>query len=283
MNQPIVDSHIHFWDPNQLQYDWLASVPAIDRAFTPSELSAQAANVNLEKIVFVECGCRPEQAEDEVAWVSALAEVEPRIRGIVANAALEQGVAVREHLQRLSAYPLVKGVRRVTQSEGPGFAIQPDFVAGVQMLDDFGFSFDICIIHHQLGDVLQLVQQCPEVAFVLDHVGKPGIKAGLMSPWREQISELASFPNVNCKISGLVTEADVDAWTPGDLQLYIDHIIDAFGIDRVMYGGDWPVSLLATTYQQWIKVLDVATATLSATNKEKLFHLNANRFYRLGG
>jgi len=281
MKQAIVDSHIHFWDPDQLQYDWLSSVPALDRSFTPQDLAAQAAGVNLEKIVFVECGCLPEQAVQEVEWVSGLAISEPRIQGIVAAAPLEQGEKVFDHLQQLVAYPLVKGVRRLIQSEDPGFCIRPAFVEGVQLLAEFGYSFDICVTHRQLGDVLQLVEQCPQVSFALDHIGKPGIRDGLLSPWRERISALASYPNVHCKISGLVTEADLAAWTPAELQPYIDHVIAQFGIDRVMYGGDWPVSLLATTYRQWVETLETAITTLSVEDGAKLFYENADQFYRL--
>lgn len=281
MNRAIVDSHIHFWDPNHLQYNWLADVPVINKPFLPQDLAVQAGPVNLEKIVFVQADCLPEHGVPEVEWVTALAEAEPRIRGIVAFAPLEQGQAVRSHLQTLAGYPLVKGVRRLIQSEGPGFCIQPDFVRGVQLLAEFDFSFDICIFHRQLGDVLQLVAQCPQVSFVLDHGGKPGVKAGLIEPWSSQISELAQFPNVACKLSGLVTEADPENWTPADLQPYIDHLIAAFGPNRIMYGGDWPVSLLATTYQTWIQTVDHRTADFSEEFKQRLFRDNAARFYRL--
>jgi len=279
MKQPIVDSHIHFWDPNRLQYDWLSEVPAINKAFLPVDLAEQASEVNLEKIVFVQCDCVPEESINEVEWVSSLAKEEPRIQAIVAFAPLEQGEAVRSHLQKLAEFPLVKGIRRLIQSEGPGFCAQPEFVSGVQLLPEFGFSFDICVIHHQLDDVLHLVAQCPDVSFVLDHIGKPGIKDGQMEPWQTQISKLAQFPNVACKISGLVTEADLEKWTPQDLQPYINHVVNAFGPDRVMYGGDWPVSLLATTYQDWIDTLNAATANLSQENRHKLFYQNACAFY----
>lgn len=281
MTFAIVDSHIHFWNPNQLQYDWLAAIPAINRPFLPTDLLYQAARKNIEKIVFVQCDCITDHSLREVGWVSALAGDEPRIQGLVAFAPLEHGAAARNHLQQLARYPLVKGVRRLIQSEGPGFCLQPEFVAGVQLLPEFGFSFDICVFHHQLADVLRLVEQCPQVSFVLDHSGKPAIKDRRLNPWREHISALAALPNVYCKISGLVTEADVAHWTPADLQPYIDHVLAAFGPHRVMYGGDWPVSLLATSYQNWIDTLAAATAGLSPDQKHSLFYANAQSFYRL--
>ncbi|NJN96990.1 MAG: amidohydrolase family protein [Anaerolineales bacterium] len=281
MNHPLVDSHIHFWHPNQLQYDWLAEVPAINRPFLPADLAEQAAGIDLQKIVFVQCDCITAHSLREVEWVTSLAGDEPRIQAIVAFAPLEKGAAASDHLETLSAYPLVKGVRRLIQSEGAGFCIQPDFVQGVQLLAGFGYSFDLCLLHHQLPDAIKLVEQCPQVSFVLDHLGKPAIKAGQLDPWRQDLKSLAAFPNVTCKISGAVTEADLAQWTPADLQPYLDHTIEVFGPDRVMYGGDWPVSLLATTYQTWLETLDAATAGLSAVEKEKLFYHNACAFYKL--
>ncbi len=282
MNLTVIDSHIHFWDPHYLQYDWLAEVPAINTRFLPEDLLVQSTSIDLEKIVFVQCDCLPAQGLEEVQWVTKMAQQEARIQAIVAFAPLEQGEAVREHLGALANYPLVKGVRRLIQSEGPGFSLQSDFVAGVQSLADFDFSFDICVKHDQLDDVLKLVEQCPQVTFVLDHIGKPDIKAGQLEPWRTQITKLAGFPNVHCKISGLVTEADLDQWSQSDLRPYIDHVIEAFGVDRIMYGGDWPVSLLASTYQAWLETLYWAVEGLSTDDKTKLFYRNAANFYRLG-
>jgi L-fuconolactonase len=281
MKQTIIDSHVHFWDPHQLHYDWLAEVPAINRPFLPPDLTTQAGQVQLEGLVFVQADCRPEQGLAEVEWVTELAKTEPRIQAIVAFAPLEQGETVRTHLQTLAQNPLVKGVRRLIQSEGPGFSSQPDFVRGVQLLPEFNLSFDICLKHHQLGEVLQLVEQAPEVSFVLDHCGKPNIKMDLLDPWREHLQRLAAFPNVHGKISGLVTEADWQNWTGQQLRPYIDHVVACFGPERVMYGGDWPVSLLATTYQTWIETLTEATSGLSAEDQHRLFYQNAHQFYRM--
>lgn len=280
MNPPIVDTHVHFWHPDVLQYDWLASIPDINRPFLPATL-AEAAGEDLQKIVFVQADCRPEQGLREVAWVTSLARSEPRIQAIVAFAPLELGAADRDYMQALVEYPLVKGVRRLIQSEAAGFATRPDFVAGVQLLAEFGYSFDICLVHPQLADVLQLVAQCPQVNFVLDHIGKPGIKDRLLEPWREQTKALAAFPNVWCKISGLVTEAGWQSWTREDLKPYIDHIIEVFGSDRVMYGSDWPVSTLATSYTGWLDTLAWAVAGLDGEARHKLFYQNGATFYRL--
>ena len=281
MSQALIVSHVHFWDPAYLRYEWLTDLPQIHRPFLPEDLQEQAGDLSLAGMVFVQADCVAEDALREAAWITQLAEAEARIQGIVAFAPLEQGNEARRVLDELAQMPLVKGVRRLIQSEAAGFATQPAFVAGVQALSDYGFSFDICILHHQLGDVLRLVEQCPKIHFVLDHLGKPDAKTPLFEPWAGQITELARFPKVYCKLSGLVTEADHQKWTREGVKPYIDQAIQAFGPDRVMYGGDWPVSLLATTYQEWVETLRWATADRSTNDHHKLFYQNAQRYYKL--
>ncbi|MEM7333232.1 MAG: amidohydrolase family protein, partial [Chloroflexota bacterium] len=258
-------------------------VPAIKRPFLPQHLTDQTEPFQLEKIVFVQAGgTDPNNAFAEVEWVSSLAQSDARIGGIVADAPLENGTAVQAHLETLAKNPLVKGVRRLIQSEGPGFSTQPVFIEAVQMLPSYQLSFDICVLHHQLGDVLQLVEACPNVSFVLDHFGKPDIKSGLMSPWAAQIQQLAQFPNVQCKLSGLITEAEHTNWQLPDLRPYIDHVLDVFTPERVMYGGDWPVSLLAIdSWAGWVRTAETAVADLTAVEKEAIFYKNCLKFYRL--
>jgi L-fuconolactonase len=140
---------------------------------------------------------------------------------------------------------------------------------------------DICIFHPQLGATLEMVRRCPEVSFVLDHIGKPGIKNGLIEPWKTEIDELAKLPNVACKLSGVTTEADHAAWTPAQLRPYIDWVCERFGIERILYGGDWPVSQLAGDYLQWLTTLEQATADFSEGERRNLFRDNAVRIYRL--
>ncbi len=276
----LIDSHIHFWDPKHLRYTWLDDLPTLNKPFLPEHLPTSGDDWTMEKLVFVQCDCLAEQGLDEARWVSSLAEGDKRVQGIVAFAPLEVEDA-RSYLQSLKDLPLVKGVRRLIQSEPLGFSTQPQFVRNVQMLGEFGYSFDICIRHYQMNDVIELVRQCPDIAFVLDHIGKPDIKNGVLDPWRDQIRTLASFSNVMCKISGLVTEADTQNWTPADLQPYIDHTLEVFGIDRLMYGGDWSVVELASTYERWIETAMAAAASLSDAEKHKLFYENARKFYRL--
>ncbi len=279
---PIVDTHLHLWDPSHLRYPWLDEIPMLNQPHLLADYARATGSVQVEKMVFLQCEADFSQFMDEAAWVTALAKEEPRIAGLVPWAPLEKGDAARDALEELAANSLVKGIRRIIQFEAdPAFCLRPDFVRGVQALADYGLSFDICIDHTQLANTIQLVAQSPNVQFILDHIGKPDIKAQLLDPWRQEIEELAALPNVWCKISGLVTEADHANWSRADLKPYIDHVIAAFGFDRVLYGGDWPVSTQATTYPRWVETLAWAVGDASATERRKLFHDNAIAFYRL--
>ena len=148
-------------------------------------------------------------------------------------------------------------------------------------MPEFGLSFDICIVHYQLANTIKMVAQCPDLQFILDHIGKPDIRNGLMDPWRAEIRTLSRFPNVCCKISGLVTEADHQRWTREQLGPYIHHVIECFGFDRVMYGGDWPVAAQAADYPRWVETLEWALEGCTDEELKKLFHDNALAFYRL--
>jgi L-fuconolactonase len=281
-NFPIVDTHLHLWDPGYLHYPWLESVPLLNKPYLLSDYNHATAPVEVEKMVFLECDIDKSQFMQEAAWVTELAAIDPRIQGIVAFAPLELGDEARVHLEALARNPLVKGIRRIVQGEpDPAFCLRPDFVRGVQALPDYGLSFDICIYEAQLANTVKMVAQCPDVQFILDHIGKPQIKNQLMEPWRTDLRRLAEFPNVWCKMSGLVTEADHQQWTPADLRPYIDHVMDTFGFDRVMFGGDWPVAYQATEYPRWVSTLEEAVAGATQQQLAALFRDNAIAFYRL--
>src|SRR5216683_3313193 len=180
----LIDTHVHFWDPAHLRYAWLAGSPVLNQAYLPDRLPAQGEGWRLERLVFVQADCAAEQGRAEVEWVSALAADHPVISGIVAFAALEYGERARSDVEWLGRQPMVKGVRRLIQAEGPGFVVQPDFVHGVALLANYGHSFDLCLRNDQLGEASELVRQCPSVSFVLDQIGNPDIKAGRQDPWR---------------------------------------------------------------------------------------------------
>ncbi len=279
---PIIDTHVHLWDINHIDYPWLHEHPSLNKNFLPEDFTKACGAVEVEKIIFLQAEATPAQSMQETQWVTELANTDPRIQGIVSRAALEQGETIRPAIETLTQNSLVKGIRRLIQpEENIEFCIQPDFVKGVQLLPDYGLHFECCILHHQLANTIKLVAQCPNVTFNLNHIGKPDIKNHLLDPWRSELRELAAFENVTCKLSGLATEADHENWTPQDLQPYIYHVLDCFGFDRTFYGGDWPVSTLATPYPRWIATLEQALSGCSHDELKNLFVNNANTFYRL--
>jgi len=280
---PIVDTHLHVWDTNKLRYPWLDDVPFLNRPYLPEDYREACGPVQVEKMVFVQAEADFSLFMEEAEWVTDLAQKEdPRIAGIVPWAPLEKGDAARPDLEKLAANTLIKGIRRIIQFEpDPEFCLQPNFVRGVQALPDYGLHFEICIVHTQMANTIKMVEQCPEVRFILDHIGKPDIKNQVFEPWKQGLKTLSEFPNVWCKMSGLVTEADHKNWTKEDLKPYIDHVMECFGFDRVMFGGDWPVAYQATEYPRWVETLEWAVRGCSGEELKKLFHDNAVVFYRL--
>lgn len=279
---PISDTHVHLWDTNRFSYPWLSGQPKLNRPFLPDDYLAATGPLQVENIVFVECGMASGQSMEEASWVRDLANEEPRIKAIIPSAPLERGEESRAVLEAYRKYPLIKGVRRLIQTEAdPAFSIQPDFLRGVQMLAEYEFSFDICISDAQLKNTLKLVDQCQETSFILDHIGKPDIKNRVTEPWKSELKALSEFPNVTCKISGMITEADHENWKKEELKPYIEHVIECFGFDRVLYGGDWPVVTLAGEYRQWVSALEWALSGCRPEELKKLFCSNAVHVYKM--
>ena len=274
-----IDSHVHFWDQRVLPYPWLVEVPTIAGPHTPADLQVEAKEEYPAQIVFVECGA-PGPAE--VKWIEELAAREPRITGIVAKIPVNAGPATTLAIAGLKRHPLVKGVRHLIQDEpDPRFCLTPAFLAGVRAVGAARLTFDLCCRHHQLAAVVELVRECPDTRFILDHCGKPAIKAGLLDPWRGHLTALAALPNVDCKLSGLITEADHAAWTLDDLRPYVNHVLATFGPDRLLFGGDWPVAKLAGAYPRWLNAARALVSHLSSTEQAAIFAGNAMRVYRL--
>jgi L-fuconolactonase len=284
-DQPIVDAHVHLWDPQRFRMPWLDGNALLDRAYGPDDFATHTRGIPVEGFVYLEVDVAPHYALLEARWAVELAgRPGTRLRGVVAHAPLEYGEQARTYLDELVALgPAVKGVRRLIQGEpDPNFAAQPRFVRGVQLLGDYGLPFDACVYHFQLPALLELVRQCPGQTIVIDHLAKPAIRDRLLDPWRAQMRELANFPNVVCKVSGAVTEARPD-WTLEDLRPYVQHVLEAFGEERVLFGGDWPVVLMASSYARWVEALDELTHELSQAARDKLWSENARRVYRLDG
>ena len=279
---PVVDTHVHFWDTARLRYPWLENSALLNRPYLPQDYDEAVGPVKVGRIVFVEAACADDQTRAEVDWVTALAKDEPRIEGIVANVPLEQGEAVLPSLEALAANPLVKGVRRFfsTNKEAP-HGLAPELAKGVQCLERFGLRFDLGLQRSQIPVATELARQCPNVRFMLNHIGVPDIKNNVLDPWREEIRALAEYPNVFCKMSGAATVADHEAWTPEDLKPALDHVIECFGFERMTFGSDWPVMLLATAYPRWVAAVTWAVRGCSEAEKRRLFHDTAVDFYGL--
>ena len=279
---PIVDSHVHLYDPGRFSYPWMKDVPQLSSPHLPADFQTAIGTISVERIVFVEVGIDKPQQMAEAEWVSGLFETTPQLRGIVASVSLEEGAGIEGDLARLASMEHVKAVRRLIQFEPDiEFCLQPGFIEGVRLLAKYDLGFDICVLHHQLANAVELVRRCPEVRFVLDHIGKPPIRAGEFDPWRDDLRAMASLPNVCCKISGVITEADHDNWTREQLRPYLDHTIGAFGIDRVMFGSDWSVSTLTHGYEEWVDIVEWTMSGSSESEMKKLFRDNAISFYRL--
>ena len=242
---PVIDSHVHLYDPAVLPYSWLRGDPVLDRRRTLAEFDAACGPVAVERLVFVEVAVDPGRHHQEAAQAQAWADADPRVAAIVAHAPVERGAAVSEELARLGRLRCLRGVRRLIQGEvDPGICLAPGFIAGVRAVGRARLSFDLCVKHWGLVFAAELARRCPDTMFVLDHIGKPGIAHGLREPWWSQLRAIAALPNVACKLSGVITEADHGNWTPDQVMPYVAHAIDCFGFDQLMYGSDWPVAEL---------------------------------------
>ena len=230
----ITDTHVHLLDQKKFSYSWAAGAPKLNRDWSLADLTQRAKPYEIENIVFAEVDVDMPQHIAEADWVQTLANGDKRLKGCLASLPLEQGPAIEPDMERLSKLPVMRGIRRLIQNKpDPDFVLKPDFLAAVKLLPKYDLSFDVCIYHQQFPNVIKFVRACPEVAFILDHIGKPGIKDGLVEPWKTHIRELASLPNVICKLSGVTTEADHANWTREELRPYIDHVINCFGFNRI--------------------------------------------------
>lgn len=270
-----IDSHQHFWRYSAEQYPWIQPAWPIQRDFLPPDLSPLLHQAGLEGCIAVQA----RQSLEESRWLLELADQSPIIKGVVGWVDL-RSAEIDQQLQQLAPHPKFVGVRHVVQDEPDDhFMLSEAFQRGIAALKPFGLTYDILIYPRQLPAAINLVEKFPNQPFVLDHIAKPSIKEGRLEPWREQVRVLASFPNCCCKVSGMVTEADWVRWTPADFKPYLDVVAEAFGIDRLMYGSDWPVCLLAGSYERVHGLAAEFAKQFSPADQAKFFGGNAAKFY----
>lgn len=275
----IVDAHFHLWNPERLQYPWLESFPSIQRTYTINEYWKETPGTTVEKVVFIQCECLPEQYLQEIELVSEIAETDSRIQGIVCWFPLEERNA-NVKFEQLQKYKLVCGIRRLEESPLSLYD-NPQFITNVRLLPEYNFSFDLCVKPNQLVQAINLVQKCTETSFVLDHLGKPNILGTDIKEWKNHIKSLSKCPLVYAKISGLVPEAEEKIWTLTESRDYFNYALDHFGVDRLIFGSDWPVVNLSSSFQQWFDTLMDWCHGLSEDERSKIFRKNAIQFYGL--
>jgi L-fuconolactonase len=274
----VVDAHQHFWRFNPARDAWItAEMSAIRRDFLPEDLAAELGANGVDATIAVQA----DQSEAETEFLSGLAEGNGRIAGVVGWLDL-RSPQIEKRLEYFSKFKKLRGLRHVAQAEPDDrFLIRPDFLRGVALLKQFELTYDILIYPRQLPAAIELVGKFPHQKFVVDHLAKAEIKAKRIEPWAAQIRELAANPNVYCKLSGMVTEADWKNWKLADFEPYLDVVFDSFGSERVMFGSDWPVCLVAATYAQVKRIVESYIDYHQTNNRESIFGLNAIDFYNL--
>ncbi|MGD0841965.1 MAG: amidohydrolase family protein [Candidatus Acidiferrales bacterium] len=277
-----LDAHQHFWKYNQTDFSWITDeMAAIRRDFSPAELERELAANGIDATIAVQVG----QNEHENAFLLNLAAKHKSIAAVVGWVDLS-AANVRERLRELSRHKNLRGFRHIVESEPDDrYILREDFLRGLACLKEFNFTYDILIFPKQLPAAVELVKRMPEQPFVVDHIAKPLIKMREIDSWARHMRLLAAGPNVYCKISGMITEADWKAWRPEDFAPYLDVVFDAFGPDRLMFGSDWPVCLLAGTYRNVKQLVEgyISRRAGSAQDARKLeqavFGGTAARFY----
>jgi L-fuconolactonase len=274
----VIDAHQHFWRFNPVRDAWITvEMSAIRRDFLPEDLVPELDANAVDATIAVQA----DQSEAETKFLLGLAEGNQRIAGVVGWVDL-QSPEVEKRLEHFARFGKLRGVRHVVQAEADDrFLVRPEFVRGVGRLKEFGLTYDILIYPRQLPAAIELVAKLPEQKFVVDHLAKPEIRAGKIEPWAGQIREIAANPKVYCKLSGMVTEADWKSWKPKEFGSYFDVVFDAFGAQRVIFGSDWPVCLVAATYAQVKRIVESYIDHHQTNNRESIFGLNAIDFYNL--
>lgn len=271
-----IDAHQHFWQYQSKKQEWIDDTMAvIKKDFLPQNLAPVLLQHNIDGCIAVQA----DQTEAETNFLIDLAKQHNFIKGVVGWCDLN-AANIKDRLAYYKQFNIVKGFRHVLQGEAPEFMLQPNFLNGIAALQQYSFTYDILVLPKHLQATIKLVQQNPNQQFVIDHIAKPYIKAGLINEWKKDIALLAKFENVCCKISGMVTEADYTLWKPTDFTPYLDVVVHAFGTNRIMYGSDWPVCLVAASYENMLAIVKNYFSSFTLTEQHDFFASNAIKFYK---
>jgi L-fuconolactonase len=273
----IIDTHQHFWKYNSTDFGWVTdNMRILRKDYLPDELEVILKNNQVNGCIAVQA----DQSETETNYLLELAASNSFISGVVGWIDLRNPY-LDGRLQHYKQFTKLKGFRHILQSEEPAFMLQDDFLQGINLLQKYNFTYDILIYPKHLAAALELVKHFPLQSFVIDHMAKPDVNNKEIDEWEKGIRAISNYANVSCKLSGLVTEANWQTWTNQDLVPYINTIVQAFGIDRIMFGSDWPVCLLASVYDRWLSVVKDFFSEYPIEDQEKIFSQNAINFYHL--
>lgn len=272
-----IDSHQHFWKYHPVKDAWITDdMKVIQRDFLPEDIMPVLAENRIDGCVAVQA----DQSEAETDFLLQCAAENDSIKGVVGWIDLRAD-NLEERLNYYAANKKLKGFRHIVQAEPDGFLLQSDFINGVKQLHKLGYTYDVLVFSRQLKDVIPFVAQVSHQKLVIDHGAKPDIKDKEIKNWTAQLKEVAQHEKVYCKVSGLITEAGWNSWKPEDIYPYLDVIFNAFGTQRVMYGSDWPVMLLAGEYRQWVDLLNDYLRNFDEADKSRFWGQNAIEFYNL--
>jgi predicted TIM-barrel fold metal-dependent hydrolase len=294
---PIIDTHQHLWDLTRFRLPWLKDRPALDRSYLPDDYVKATADLGcypagttkdgapgkIVKTIYMEVDLDPVQQAAEAEYVLEVCGLgnTPMVAAVISGRPASAGF--KEYVTRYRDSKYIKGVRQVLHvaATPPGCCLDDNFIRGIRLLGELGLSYDLCLRPQELLDGAKLIDACPGTRFILDHCGNADVKAADHTQWKCDIAEVAKRKNVVCKISGIVVSAKPGKWTADDLAPFIHHASEAFGRDRIFFGGDWPVCTQTATYQQWLDALKWAVSDWNEQDQRKLFHDNAVRFYGL--
>ncbi|MBO9155373.1 amidohydrolase family protein [Chitinophaga sp. GCM10012297] len=274
----IIDAHQHFWQFDPVRDAWITEeMQTIRKDFLPEDLKPVLEKNGVDGCVAVQA----DQSETETDFLLQLANENDFIKGVVGWADL-RGADIKSRLEHYSKFPLLKGFRHIVQGEpDKNFLLRDDFGNGIKALAEYDFTYDILVYPHQLPAVGEFVKKFHEQPLVIDHLAKPDFETGELKSWEQHIRNIARYKNVYCKLSGMVTEADLQNWEYEDFVPFLEVALEAFGPDRLMFGSDWPVCLLAAEYEEVIGIVRQFVGKLSASEQTQIMGGNAAEFYKL--